>query len=250
MPDSNVLTMVDGGCVQLLHGYTVKEHSMYCSRILVPIDGLLEISTSRNGLRSRRPVVVGSDTSVYIHSPGSVVSIHLAPDAQPGASVYGFAGQRAVEASGRLYERLCSIVREGGLLLDDSAAAAGVLSESAACFDAVKPDFTEPVRKVLDLVTTCEGGELTVDFMASRIGVKKDSLSSLFKQQLGTTLSRYLLNQRTRRAFSQIATGRDLLSSSTDAGFSDQSHLTRTTRLLSGRTPGQVRENCRMSFVD
>lgn len=102
--------------------------------------------------------------------------------------------------------------------------------------------FPDPLRRALDAaeVRSCDG--LDVAGMAAAAGVSLSGLHALFRNRLGTTPGRYLLDRRLDEAERLIAGGRMPLAEVAFAvGFSDQSALTRSLRRRRGTTPGTLR---------
>src|SRR5207245_2365747 len=74
------------------------------------------------------------------------------------------------------------------------------------------------------------------------LGVSPFHLSRVFREQQGTTLTRYRNRVRVSRALDRIDQGeRDLAGLALDLGFADQAHLSRTMKREVGQTPGLVR---------
>jgi AraC-like DNA-binding protein len=79
--------------------------------------------------------------------------------------------------------------------------------------------------------------------LARELGVSPHHLSRIFHAHTGHTITQHRLSLRCRAALQRIGEGEhDLSRLAADAGFADQSHLTRTLRRQIGRTPSQVRK--------
>lgn len=79
------------------------------------------------------------------------------------------------------------------------------------------------------------------DWANSR-GLAPETVSRGFARAYGVTPQLYRAEARTRRALAAIGSGRgSLVAIALDHGFSDQAHMTRAVRTLTGRTPGQWR---------
>jgi AraC family transcriptional regulator len=78
-----------------------------------------------------------------------------------------------------------------------------------------------------------------LDQVASAVGVHPAHLARVFRRHLRCTVGEYIRRLRVEAACREIARGeRSLAQIALDAGFADQSHLTRTFRRLMGVTPG------------
>lgn len=73
-------------------------------------------------------------------------------------------------------------------------------------------------------------------------GLAPGTVSRGFARAYGVTPQLYRAEARTRRALAAICVGRaPLVEIALSHGFSDQAHMTRAVRTLTGRTPGQWR---------
>ena len=100
-------------------------------------------------------------------------------------------------------------------------------------------DWLTRVRQELDADDAPSGAEL-----AARAGVHVASLSRAFRRRFGVGISRYRQHQRVLRAVRLVAdSAQPLAAVAVDAGFADQSHLTRAFRAELGTTPGRYRRS-------
>ncbi|WP_167561286.1 helix-turn-helix domain-containing protein [Bradyrhizobium sp. AS23.2] len=82
-----------------------------------------------------------------------------------------------------------------------------------------------------------------VDWMSQR------SVQRHFRRVTGMTFSSYQQIQRARRAADLLVNGSSVLEATSDAGYFDQAHLTRSVRQLIGMTPARLaRERPQLSF--
>lgn len=78
---------------------------------------------------------------------------------------------------------------------------------------------------------------------AHKTGLSCAAVSRGFRSAYGTTPVRYRLEERTRKALRGIVAGSTSLAEvALVNGFSDQSHMTRAVRALTGATPSQLRK--------
>lgn len=66
-------------------------------------------------------------------------------------------------------------------------------------------------------------------------------LTHLFRQQVGLSFGRYVLGLRLKAALQGLSSGATLTDVAYRAGFADAAHLSRTARLILGRTPTSLR---------
>jgi len=82
---------------------------------------------------------------------------------------------------------------------------------------------------------------VTVDVLAELVGFSPSCFARLFKQATGVTPHQFVIEQRIEKAKSLFADDPSMPISrvAAQAGFSDQSHLTRTFQRVVGQTPGE-----------
>jgi AraC-like DNA-binding protein len=86
----------------------------------------------------------------------------------------------------------------------------------------------------------------SVNELAALAGVHASHLLRTFRHHHGCTVATYVRRQRVERARAEIAASKRPLSMiALDAGFADQSHLTRVFRQAFGQTPGQYARSLR-----
>jgi len=85
-------------------------------------------------------------------------------------------------------------------------------------------------------------GSLTVSELADEAGVHRVHLARTFREHYGVSVSRYARQVRVQSALRLLSLGSLPLSRvALEAGFADQSHLTRTMRDAVGSTPAAIR---------
>ncbi len=96
-------------------------------------------------------------------------------------------------------------------------------------------------RVALRRLTTAPEQPTTLAELAALSGVSRFQLLRGFARTVGVTPHAYLLQQRVRLARRLLAAGQCPAQAATDAGFADQSHLTRAFRRQLGVTPARYR---------
>jgi AraC family transcriptional regulator len=82
---------------------------------------------------------------------------------------------------------------------------------------------------------------LTTTALAASAKVHPVHLARSFKRHFGRSVGEVIRQLRVDYARNAILAGRSLSNVAVDAGFADQSHLTRTFRVVSGMTPAEFR---------
>jgi AraC-like DNA-binding protein len=71
-------------------------------------------------------------------------------------------------------------------------------------------------------------------------GYSERQLQRRFSSEVGLGRKQVAQLQRARRAYALLQAGRSLAEAAYEAGYADQAHLTRSFRLIAGRTPGRI----------
>ena len=98
-------------------------------------------------------------------------------------------------------------------------------------------------RQCVELIEEHDPEPIGLNEAAAALGVHRAHLARVFRQGTGTTLGEYQRLRRLRRTLQALRSGtsRGLAELAADAGYSDQSHLTRSVRAAAGLPPGALR---------
>lgn len=122
----------------------------------------------------------------------------------------------------------------------DINSAAALLHETLQPLNARLNDWPDQLAAAL-----ASPAEFSIEEWASSMGLTPPSISRGFRQAYGVSPKRYRLEQRTLRAIEKLRSSREGLATiAVDAGFSDQSHLTRAVITLTGVTPKRLQVKC------
>ncbi|TGL63886.1 AraC family transcriptional regulator [Leptospira ognonensis] len=109
----------------------------------------------------------------------------------------------------------------------------------------------ERMKSALKLIESRLPEPIGVSDLALQIGISEDRFMHWFKEQFGIPLRQYLLWKRLHIAARLLQTGTNLTDASHAAGFSDQSHLSKTFKKMFGVPPSRFlgrSENFRVCF--
>ena len=106
--------------------------------------------------------------------------------------------------------------------------------------------FKQPppwLKRAKELIHECFRENLTVELLATAVNVHPVHLARTYRACYGVTLGTAVRQLRLEWATKQITQSHDSLATiAAQAGFADQSHLTRVFRQHKGTTPGQFRQ--------
>lgn len=103
-------------------------------------------------------------------------------------------------------------------------------------------DVSPRIRRVQDFVEVHVGEALCLDDLAEVAGLSRFHFSRVFRDETGQTPWSFVRDARIARAKELLAEGCTPAEAAHDAGFCDQSHLTRVLRRFEGCTPGELRD--------
>ncbi len=95
------------------------------------------------------------------------------------------------------------------------------------------------IRRIRDRIDADPAAPLTLASLAADAGTSRYQLLRAFARELGLTPHAYIIQQRLALARRLIRAGSTLVDAASEAGFSDQSHLTRVFARQFGVTPAR-----------
>ena len=95
------------------------------------------------------------------------------------------------------------------------------------------------IQRVLRHINENLNQALTLSELADLAGLSIWRFATVFRQQVGVAPHRYICRLRLARAQVLIRQGMPVASAASEAGFYDQSHLSRHFKTVFGMTPGQ-----------
>lgn len=126
----------------------------------------------------------------------------------------------------------------------DVTEAVGLLSEQIAVR---RPESTDGRHWTDQLAAALgENGALSLGDWAARQGLARETVARGFRAAYGVSPARFRLELRARQAWTACLAGAgELAAIAQDLGFSDQPHMTRAVKWLTGRTPDVWRRTLR-----
>lgn len=206
----------------------------------------------------------GLESGWYWHAQSKVIVVTIEPEpllrfAERTLGVL-LSERQLVDEPQRHDPDLCSAAEQLHQALQADEATRGVLYEALARVFVVKllsgygERRTEPLdpagdlgtdryKQVLTCVSERYGRALTVEDLASAAGMSPSAFARAFKSALGETPHQFLTRYRVERAQEKLKEHEvALIDIALACGFSDQSHLGRVFKRLTGQTPAANRE--------
>ena len=101
------------------------------------------------------------------------------------------------------------------------------------------------IQEILSYIETYSLDKLSVKDLSNAVFLSESRLSHLFKEEIGISLSSYILHEKLRKAFYLIFKGLSITDAAIEAGFSSSSHFTNSARDKLGMTPSAIIKNSR-----
>lgn len=115
----------------------------------------------------------------------------------------------------------------------------------AIAMDDATPGRTPAVRRVAAHIEANFTDRVTLQDLAAIAGLSVFRLVTVFRREVGVPPHRYLCHVRIRAAMALLGRGIPPAVVASEAGFFDQSHLSRHFKTICGVTPGQYLARCR-----
>jgi AraC family transcriptional regulator len=177
-------------------------------------------------------------------------SIDVAPFWLERAREYSLAVDNSIHSCGGPLSRLMMRLYREFLQMDGASPLAieGLALEMLAEISRRQVNFPDraPPRwlaRALELLHERFADHVTITEVASAVGVHPVHLAREFRRFQHCTIGEYIRQLRVDRACRQLKTKAPLAAIAADAGFSDQSHFSRTFKRLIGMTPAEYRTN-------
>lgn len=106
------------------------------------------------------------------------------------------------------------------------------------------------VEEVLEYITTNDLTQMSLETLSKNVSLSESRLSHLFKENIGISISSYILNYKLRKAFKLIFEGQSITTSALEAGFYSSSHLTNVCKEKLGMIPSVIKKNSRYLQVN
>ena len=101
-------------------------------------------------------------------------------------------------------------------------------------------EYDSRIHQVLNELSVGSLCEVDVKLLARHACLSESRLSHLFREQVGISLSGYLVLAKMARAYQSISNGTDITSAALNAGFSSSSHFAATAKKNFGISTSEV----------
>jgi two-component system response regulator YesN len=128
------------------------------------------------------------------------------------------------------FEDLCAVLRHA---LDDFM---------SAIFEQSYNRSNKKVRRIMEIISSRYTSQLTLDEIATEVGLSRFHITRLIKRSTGKTITQHIRTLRINRARELLeTTDRDYVDIAYELGFADQSYFIKQFREMTGTTPARYR---------
>lgn len=151
-------------------------------------------------------------------------------------------------------EAIKELVKEKHIAIDNKAKYNKFISEIYSILSlenyTINHLLDERVDKVLKYIANNNLVEVSLESLSKNVFLSESRLSHLFKENIGISISSYILNYKVRKAFKLIFEGNSITTSALEAGFYSSSHLTNVCKEKLGMIPSAIKKNSRYLQVN
>lgn len=229
------LTLFEDGALHVTHDESVRAHRAQAWKIVVAIDGELELRT-RRGAGTARVLVVPPFVEQSIERRGLTVAYF----AEPGSALAPFALgiDDVTSVAGRDAEGLVAIGRDTARSRPDEARDATSAAFARLALPAARPVDRRVTRALVDVAAA---PDRSIAEIAAGVGLSDVRLRHLVRDATHLSLRTHRLWHRTMRGVEGMLAGLSPARAAAAAGFADQPHFTRAFTGFFGRTPSSLR---------
>lgn len=105
------------------------------------------------------------------------------------------------------------------------------------------------IEAILAYIESNSLERLSVKALSNIVFLSESRLSHLFKEEMGISLTSYILHEKIKKAFHLILKGFSITDAAMASGFSSSSHFTSSARDKLGMTPREITKNSRYMKV-
>ncbi|HCQ89522.1 MAG TPA: AraC family transcriptional regulator [Clostridium sp.] len=151
-------------------------------------------------------------------------------------------------------EAIRKLLKEKYMTIDNKAKYSEFISEIYSVLSlenyTINHLLDERVDRVLKYIANNNLAEVSLESLSKNVFLSESRLSHLFKENIGISISSYILNYKLRKAFKLIFEGQSITTSALEVGFYSSSHLTNVCKEKLGMIPSTIKKNSRYLQVN
>ncbi len=218
-------------------------HAHHSFQLVLSLGEPVALGDSRQQLGACGAAVIPPDAAHAVAGAASAaVLLHVSPDDLVGRKLQTLGLARdSVADWQRAGERLASLAPRALPRHWHEAEALAREMIHALQVDTAEPRPAHPaVKRLLRLLPGMLEDDVSLEALATRVGLSASRLSHLFSAEVGLPLRPYILWLRLHRAAESLRQGAPLTTAAHAAGFTDSAHLSHTFRRMFGLSPSEI----------
>jgi AraC-like DNA-binding protein len=230
-------------------------HSHNTMQIIVDIQDHFRCRVGKNNWQTFKNLIIRENTPHQLDTTSSVqLIIYLDIATSPAREIRTrhLEGKDASAPELNLFDNIKPDELQQALLRPDPALLLSIISRLLRTLSGhstiPKPD--NRIITVERLLSSTAPADHRIDNLARQVHLSTSRLRSLFKQQTGVSLYKYILWARIRFAINRIMAGSPINDAAWEAGFTDNSHFHKMLVTMFGISPSQfIRDHQTMDIL-
>jgi len=230
-------------------------HSHNTMQIIVDIQDHFRCRVGNNNWQTFKNLIIRENTPHQLDTAGSVqLIIYLDIATSPAREIRTrhLEGKDASAPELNLFDNIKPDELQQALLRPDPALLLSIISRLLRTLSghSITPKPDDRIITVERLLSATPPADHRIDNLARQVHLSTSRLRSLFKQQTGVSLYKYILWARIRFAINRIMAGSPINDAAWEAGFTDNSHFHKMLVHMFGISPSQfIRDHHTMDIL-
>lgn len=215
-----------------------QAHQHYAMQLCIPVDNI-EI----NGLSTQSALFIDSDVRHFVSSNAEILSFWFHPESMIGREIKQeyFKHEKIVTLHHLNLQRYVKTVSDK---LDRKAALEQItqyILEKLLMEDTQISPLDSRIKKIIHYMDQTDVSHLHYDAIVSQVFLSKSRLTHLFKKEIGTSITKYLLWKRLLYTSMQLLkSDMTFTEAAHQSGFADAAHFSRTFKANFGIDPRTI----------
>jgi AraC-like DNA-binding protein len=151
-----------------------------------------------------------------------------------------------------LFDHIKPNLLQQALLQPNAALLLSIIQEALSAIAGIRlpKKSDQRITDIEHFLATAHPAEISIRALAEKVYLSESRLRSLFRQQTGVSLYKYILWSRIRFAINRVMAGSPINDAAWEAGFADNSHFCKILVSMFGISPSQfIRDNKKMDIL-
>lgn len=215
-----------------------QAHQHYAMQLCIPIDNI-----NINGIKTQSAVFIDSDVTHFVSSDADILSFWFHPESIIGRKLKQdyFQAEKIVtlhEIDVQKYVKNVSAKIDQKSAIEKSTV--NILNKFFID-DTEIPPLDSRIEEIILHIDQTEPAHLDYDALVSQVFLSKSRLTDLFKKEIGTSITKYLLWKRLlHTSVDLVKSDMTFTQAAHQSGFADAAHFSRTFKTNFGIDPRTI----------